>query len=119
MTRSDFNLSLIDLVSLFTFSLPVLEISICLIVLGYLFFISVRETRLFWLVCILGMHAAIGLAMGMYLFALVMIVLNLAAFGIGMSSERPFTAEVTLGRGTAERTGISGRAALGVPPLRR
>jgi hypothetical protein len=31
------------------------------------------------------MHAAIGLTMGMYLFALVMIVLNLAAFGIGIS----------------------------------
>jgi hypothetical protein len=27
------------------------------------------------------MHAAIGLAMGLYLFALIMIVLNLAAFG--------------------------------------
>ena len=30
------------------------------------------------------MHAAIGLTMGMYLFALVMIVLNLAAFGVGI-----------------------------------
>ena len=29
------------------------------------------------------MHAAIGLTMGMYLFALVMIILNLAAFGVG------------------------------------
>jgi len=28
------------------------------------------------------MHIAIGLTMGMYLFALVMIVLNLAAFGV-------------------------------------
>jgi len=28
-----------------------------------------------------GMHIAIGLTMGMYLFALIMIVLNLAAFG--------------------------------------
>jgi hypothetical protein len=27
------------------------------------------------------MHVAIGLTMGMYLFALIMIVLNLAAFG--------------------------------------
>jgi len=32
----------------------------------------------------LAMHAAIGLTMGMYLFALVMIVLNLAAFGVGI-----------------------------------
>ncbi|MBX6324786.1 MAG: hypothetical protein IRY93_01975 [Chthoniobacterales bacterium] len=30
------------------------------------------------------MHAAIGLMMGMYLFGLVMIVLNLAAFGAGL-----------------------------------
>jgi hypothetical protein len=30
------------------------------------------------------MHTAIGLTMGMYLFALVMIVLNLAAFGVGI-----------------------------------
>jgi hypothetical protein len=28
------------------------------------------------------MHAAIGLTMGLYLFALVMIVMNLAAFGV-------------------------------------
>jgi hypothetical protein len=40
-----------------------------------------KKTRFVWLVCILGMHIAIGLTMGMYLFALVMIVLNLAAFG--------------------------------------
>jgi hypothetical protein len=30
------------------------------------------------------MHVAIGLTMGMYLFALIMIVLNLAAFGPGL-----------------------------------
>jgi hypothetical protein len=42
------------------------------------------KTRFFWLVCILAMHAAIGLTMGMYLFALVTIVLNLAAFGVGI-----------------------------------
>jgi hypothetical protein len=32
-------------------------------------------------VAIVAMHAAIGILMGMYLFALVMIVLNVAAFG--------------------------------------
>jgi hypothetical protein len=40
-----------------------------------------KKTRQVWLVCILAMHAAIGLMMGLYLFALVMIVMNLAAFG--------------------------------------
>jgi hypothetical protein len=43
-----------------------------------------KKTRFFWLVCILAMHVAIGVTMGMYLFAFVMIVLNLAAFGVGM-----------------------------------
>ena len=32
--------------------------------------------------CIFAMHAAIGLTMGLYLLALVMIVMNLAAFGV-------------------------------------
>jgi hypothetical protein len=30
------------------------------------------------------MHIAVGLTMGMYLFSLIMIVLNLAAFGPGL-----------------------------------
>jgi len=30
------------------------------------------------------MHVVIGLTMGMYLFALVMIILNVAAFGAGL-----------------------------------
>jgi Vitamin K-dependent gamma-carboxylase len=118
LTRPPFNLISPDILVRFKYALPILGISICLIELGYPFFISIRKTRLFWLVCILVMHAAIGLAMGMYLFALVMIVLNFAAFGIGMSSERPVSAEVTVARSTVQRTGISRRAALGAPPLR-
>ena len=38
-----------------------------------------------WLISVLGMHIAIGLTMGMYLFALIMIVLNVAAFGLDFS----------------------------------
>ncbi len=34
------------------------------------------------------MHVAIGLTMGMYLFAFVMIVLNVAAFGPGLGLAR-------------------------------
>jgi hypothetical protein len=34
------------------------------------------------------MHAAIGLMMGLYLFALVMIVMNVAAFGVPSPSIR-------------------------------
>ncbi len=95
LTRPPFNLISPDILVRFKYALPILGISICLIELGYPFFIWLRKTRLFWLICILAMHVAIGLAMGMYLFALVMIVLNLAAFGIGISKQRPVASEVT------------------------
>ena len=109
LTRPPFNLISPDLLVRFKYALPILGISICLIELGYPFFIWIRKTRLFWLVCILAMHAAIGLAMGMYLFALVMIVLNVAAFGIGMSKRQPLPSEVTAdGESTEQHTGISG-----------
>src|SRR6266567_6726728 len=81
LTRPPFNLISPDILVRFKYALPILGISICLIELGYPFFIWIRKTRSVWLVCILGMHVAIGLTMGMYLFALIMIVLNLAAFG--------------------------------------
>ena len=111
LTRPPFNLISPDILVRFKYALPILGISICLIELGYPFFIWKRKTRLFWLVCILAMHVAIGLAMGMYLFALVMIVLNLAAFGIGMSKQGPIPSEVTTNGGsTGQHTGISGRS---------
>ena len=62
---------------------PVASIGTALLEIGYCFFIWPRATRRLWLIGILFMHLAIGLAMGMYLFAIVMIVLNLAAFGPG------------------------------------
>src|SRR5437762_296505 len=116
LTRPPFNLISPDILVRFKYALPILGVSICLIELSYPIFIWIRKTRLFWLVCILAMHVAIGLAMGMYLFALVMIVLNLAAFGIGMSKQRPV--EVTAEDGSTEQhTGIAGRSALGTSPL--
>jgi hypothetical protein len=63
---------------------PVIGIIICFLELGYAFFIWPKRTRLIWLVSILGMHVAVGLSMGMYLFSSVMIILNLAAFGPGL-----------------------------------
>ncbi len=81
LTRPPFNLISPDVLIRFKYLLPVLGISICLIELGYIVFIWMKKTRSVWLVCILAMHVAIGLTMGMYLFALIMIVLNLAAFG--------------------------------------
>jgi hypothetical protein len=119
LTRPPFNLISPDILVRFKYALPILGISICLIELGYPFFIWIRKTRLFWLVCILAMHAAIGLAMGMYLFALVMIVFNVAAFGIGMSKRQLFPSEVTAdGESTEQYTGISGRSAFGTSPRR-
>jgi hypothetical protein len=47
-----------------------------------------KKTRFFWLICILAMHVAIGLTMGLYLFALIMVILNLAAFGPDFGSGR-------------------------------
>ena len=61
-------------------------ITICLLETAYPIFIWMkRSTRSIWLAAILAMHAAIGLMMGMYLFAFVMIVLNLAAFAPDLS----------------------------------
>ena len=71
-----------DILVRFKHALPVLGISICLLEVSYPIFIWLRKTRFLWLVCILAMHVAIGLLMGLYLFALVMIVMNVAAFGV-------------------------------------
>lgn len=83
LTRPPFNIISPEVLIRFKYVLPTLGIMICLIEIGYPIFIWIKKTRLVWLVCILVMHIAIGLTMGMYLFALVMIVLNLAAFGVG------------------------------------
>ena len=70
---------------------PVLSISVCLLETGYPLFIWLRKTRTFWLVAVITMHLAIGLAMGLYLFALVMITLNFAAFGPDFGFSRTMT----------------------------
>jgi Vitamin K-dependent gamma-carboxylase len=66
------------------FIFPIAGIVICLLETGYPFFIWRSKTRNIWLICICGLHILIGLAMGMWLFSLVMIVLNVAAFGPGL-----------------------------------
>ena len=60
--------------------LPTAGLAICALELFYPIFIWLRPTRRFWLVSICTMHLMIGLTMGMFLFAFIMIVLNLAAF---------------------------------------
>jgi hypothetical protein len=61
--------------------LPIAGIAIWVIELGYPVLIWPKKTRFWWLACILAMHVGIAVAMGLYVFALIMIVLNLAAFG--------------------------------------
>jgi len=85
LTRPPFNIVPPEILVRWKYFLPVLGISICLIETGYPVFIWLKKTRLIWLICVLGMHIAIGLTMGMYLFALIMIILNAAAFGPGVS----------------------------------
>jgi hypothetical protein len=87
LIRSPFNLITPELLVRFKYVLPVLGILICLIEVSYPVFIWIRKTRFVWLICILTMHAAIGLMMGLYLFALVMMVMNIAAFGVPYSKE--------------------------------
>jgi hypothetical protein len=86
LTRPPFDIVSPDVLIRFKYFLPGLGISICLIEVGYIVFIWMKKTRLVWLVGILAMHVAIGLTMGMYLFALIMIILNLAAFGSDFGS---------------------------------
>jgi hypothetical protein len=64
---------------------PVAGIFICLLEIGYPFFIWHSKTRKIWLIGICAMHVGIGLTMGMYLFAFIMIILNVAAFGPGFA----------------------------------
>jgi len=87
LTRPPFDLIAPEILVRCKVLFPAAGISILLIETGYPVFIWLRKTRLPWLIGVLGMHVAIGLMMGMYLFALVMIVLNAAAFGPGIRGE--------------------------------
>lgn len=81
LTRPPFNVISAEILVRWKLIFPIVGIGICLVELGYPVFIWLKETRSLWLTAVLLMHAAIGVMMGMYLFALIMIVLNLAAFG--------------------------------------
>ena len=81
LTRPPFNVIPSDVLAACSGILPILGIAILVLEIGYPLFIWPKRTRLVWLLGIIGMHLGIGIAMGLYLFALIMIVLNLAAFG--------------------------------------
>jgi hypothetical protein len=78
--------------------LPLAGIIVCLLELGYAVFIWPKQTRTAWLLAVIGMHIGIGVFMRMPLFALIMILLNVAAFGPELLLPRPanLMAEVDL-----------------------
>ncbi|MEP6686061.1 MAG: hypothetical protein ABJB22_04720 [Verrucomicrobiota bacterium] len=86
LTRSPFNVVSPDYLLRWSYVLPLLGIFICVVEIGYPVFVWPKQTRYIWLGCVLAMHAAIGVTMGLYLFALIMIILNVAAFGAGLMS---------------------------------
>jgi hypothetical protein len=81
LIRPPFNIIPAEILVRWKYLFPVTGISVCLLEIGYPIFIWLKRTRTVWLILILVMHAAIGFAMGMYLFALIMIILNVSAFG--------------------------------------
>lgn len=93
LTRPPFNIVPPQMIISWKAVLPLVGIAVCLFETGYPIFIWPKRTRLIWLVAILGMHIAVGLTMGLYLFSLIMIVLNLAAFGPGIGRKQGKAAE--------------------------
>jgi Vitamin K-dependent gamma-carboxylase len=81
LIRPPFNVIDPEILVRWRYLFPVAGIFVCLLEIGYPFFIWHSKTRKIWLIGICAMHVGIGLTMGMYLFALIMIVLNVAAFG--------------------------------------
>ena len=81
LIRPPFNLISPDLLVQWKVVFPVAGIFICLLEISYPILIWPKTTRGFCLASVVLMHAGIGLSMGMYLFSLIMIILNLAAFG--------------------------------------
>jgi hypothetical protein len=84
LIRPPFNIIDPEILVRWKYFFPVAGIFICLLEIGYPAFIWSSKTRKIWLISVCAMHAGIGLAMGMYLFAFIMIILNVAAFGPGL-----------------------------------
>jgi hypothetical protein len=101
LTRPPFNVIDPEILVRGELILPIIGIVICLLETSYPFFIWSSKTRNIWLIGVCAMHVGIGLTMGMYLFALIMIVLNVAAFGPRFDLHR---AANTLTSGYRKRT---------------
>jgi hypothetical protein len=97
LTRPPFNVVPPEILVSWRYLFPLAGIIVCVVEIGYAFFIWPRKTRLFWLAAMVSVHLGIALAMGLYLFSFIMIVLNVAAFGAGLI-RLPFT----IGRATPQ-----------------
>jgi len=84
LIRPPFNIINPEILAGWKYLFPAAGVFICVLESGYPFFVWNNKTRRPWLICICVMHVGIGLTMGMYLFALIMIILNVAAFGLGL-----------------------------------
>jgi regulator of protease activity HflC (stomatin/prohibitin superfamily) len=56
------------------------ERAVIAIEIGYGVGMGWRKTRAIWLALVLGMHLGVGLCIGMWLFAIIMMILSAAAF---------------------------------------
>jgi hypothetical protein len=110
LTIPPFDLLPIGVVASWASILPALGIGVCLLETSYAFLIWPSWSRRTILVAVCLMHVGIGLTMGMYLFALIMLVLNLAAFAPAevASGEKPPLPEGQ----TADATLLAGQSLL-------
>jgi Vitamin K-dependent gamma-carboxylase len=88
LTSPPYNIIPLHVLATFAPVLPLLGIGICVLEIGFPLFIWMKRTRRTWFFAILIMHIGIAFAMGLYLFSLIMIVLNVAAFGPELMSLR-------------------------------
>jgi hypothetical protein len=84
LIRPPFNEINPEILVTFKHVFPLAGILVCLLELGFPFLIWSIAIRKIWLIGVCAMHVAIAVTMGMYLFSLVMVVLNVAAFGAGL-----------------------------------
>jgi Vitamin K-dependent gamma-carboxylase len=106
LIRPPFNIIDPEILVRWNYLFPVAGIFICLLEIGYPVLIWTNKTRKIWLVSICAMHIGIGVTMGMYLFALTMIALNVAAFGPGLIRTKLRTYQLgPVGNGTHNLAG--------------
>jgi hypothetical protein len=84
LIRPPFNIISPEILIQWKYAFLIGGIFICLLEISYPIFIWPKRTRPVWLISVVLMHVGVGLTMGMYLFSLIMIILNLSAFGPGL-----------------------------------